>query len=82
MPRSCSRLRRDLGLLAAQHAGTDQRYRQPAQLGSDRWAAAGVCRLPGAHPPFLLASFGTATTIDTVGPDNVFAGGLILPGPP
>ena len=45
--------------------------------------AAGVLsRLPGAHPPFLLASFGTATTIDTVGPDNVFAGGLILPGPP
>ena len=40
-----------------------------------------LSRLPGAHPPFLLASFGTATTIDTVGPDNVFAGGLILPGP-
>ena len=63
--------------------GLTNGYRQPAQLGSDRWASLlGVLsRLPGAHPPFLLASFGTATTIDTVGPDNVFAGGLILPGP-
>lgn len=32
-------------------------------------------------PPFLLASFGTATTLDTVSGDNVFEGGLILPGP-
>ncbi len=37
--------------------------------------------LPKAHPPFLLASFGTATTLDTVSGDNVFEGGLILPGP-
>lgn len=58
-------------------------YKNPSQLGADRWASLlGVLsRLPGTHPPFLLASFGTATTIDTVGPDNVFAGGLILPGP-
>ncbi|PAX96929.1 hypothetical protein CKW48_13560 [Bordetella pertussis] len=28
-----------------------------------------------------MASFGTATTLDTIGPDNVFPGGLILPGP-
>jgi type III pantothenate kinase len=36
--------------------------------------------------PFMLASFGTATTIDTLGPatpagDRDFEGGLILPGP-
>ncbi|WYX28669.1 type III pantothenate kinase [Achromobacter denitrificans] len=63
--------------------GLANSYRVPTQLGADRWASlVGVLsRLPGAHPPFLLASFGTATTIDTVGPDNVFAGGLILPGP-
>lgn len=63
--------------------GLVNRYKTPSQLGADRWASLlGVLsRLPGAHPPFLLASFGTATTIDTVGPDNVFAGGLILPGP-
>lgn len=63
--------------------GLVNHYKTPSQLGADRWASLlGVLsRLPGAHPPFLLASFGTATTIDTVGPDNAFAGGLILPGP-
>ncbi|CAP45162.1 type III pantothenate kinase [Bordetella petrii] len=58
-------------------------YTQPAQLGADRLVSLlGVrSRLAQTHPPFVLASFGTATTIDTVGPDNAFAGGLILPGP-
>ena len=31
--------------------------------------------------PTILATFGTATTIDTLSPDLVFEGGLILPGP-
>jgi len=63
--------------------GLENRYTQPAQLGADRLVALlGVrSRLPRAHPPFVLASFGTATTIDTVGSDGVFVGGLILPGP-
>lgn len=58
-------------------------YTQPSQLGSDRLVALlGVLgRLPQDHAPFVLASFGTATTIDTVGADNEFIGGLILPGP-
>lgn len=39
-----------------------------------------------ARRPLLLASFGTATTIDTLGPDAagaglIFHGGLIFPGP-
>lgn len=57
-------------------------YREPTQLGADRWVAqVGVLsHLPKKHPPFILACFGTATTIDTVGPDNVFHGGLIVPG--
>ena len=78
-----ARLRRDLGPLAAQHAGTDQRLPPagPAGLGPVGVAAGRAVAPARAHPPFLLASFGTATTIDTVGPDNVFAGGLILPGP-
>ncbi|MVW79401.1 type III pantothenate kinase [Bordetella sp. 02P26C-1] len=59
------------------------RYTEPTQLGADRLVALlGVrSRLPSAHPPYVLASFGTATTIDTVGPDDSFIGGLILPGP-
>lgn len=58
-------------------------YAQPTQLGADRFVALlGVLsRLPAEHPPFVLASFGTATTIDTVGPDDTFIGGLIFPGP-
>ncbi|OZI72143.1 type III pantothenate kinase [Bordetella genomosp. 12] len=58
-------------------------YRNQEQLGADRWAAMlGLrMRLPENHPPALLASFGTATTLDTLSPDNAFAGGLILPGP-
>ena len=35
-------------------------------------------RIPRAT---VLATFGTATTIDTLSPDLVFEGGLILPGP-
>ena len=58
-------------------------YTPPTQLGSDRWAALlGLAgHFPTAHPPLILATFGTATTIDTLSPDNIFQGGLILPGP-
>jgi type III pantothenate kinase len=59
------------------------RYTQPEQLGADRWAAMlGIAAsLTGPHPPFVLACFGTATTIDIVDSDKVFTGGVILPGP-
>src|SRR5690606_27640469 len=58
-------------------------YTQPTQLGADRLVSLlGVrSRLASTHPPFVLASFGTATTIDTVGPDDTFIAGLIFPGP-
>ena len=63
--------------------GIQNRYENPRQLGADRWAA--LIGLAGhfgdTHPPLVLATFGTATTIDTLGPDQVFEGGLILPGP-
>ena len=63
--------------------GVLNRYENPQQLGADRWAA--LIGLAGqfgdTHPPLVLATFGTATTIDTLGPDQTFEGGLILPGP-
>ena len=64
-------------------AGLRNGYARPGQLGADRWAALlGLrARLPAGHGPALLASFGTATTLDAIGPDDVFPGGLILPGP-
>jgi len=69
--------------------GLKNGYAQPEQLGADRWAAMlGLLAQPSGLPgqarqrsPVMLASFGTATTLDTVGPDRVFLGGLILPGP-
>lgn len=77
--------------------GVRNAYDNPQQLGADRWAAllglathihAGSTttsaqqqatqQLPHAC---VLATFGTATTIDTLSPAMVFEGGLILPGP-
>lgn len=69
----------------AARCGVRNGYRDPSQLGSDRWAAMlGAHALaPGRH--LLICSFGTATTIDLLlaqddDDDSVFAGGLILPG--
>ena len=57
-------------------------YDAPEQLGADRWAAMlGARHHNSADAPTVVASFGTATTIDTIGPDGRFLGGLILPGP-
>lgn len=64
----------------AQRAGVRNAYRNPAQLGCDRFAAA-----IGAHAlcpgkAIVVANCGTATTIDAVTADGVFLGGMILPG--
>lgn len=61
-------------------AGLRNGYRQPAQLGSDRFASAiaAQARYPGRA--LIVATCGTATTIDAVNPDGVFLGGMILPG--
>lgn len=67
---------------SSQAAGVTNSYPDPSQLGADRWVAMiGLTRhFPQPHPPVVLASFGTATTVDTLGPENTFRGGLILPG--
>ncbi len=60
------------------------RYKNPLQLGPDRWHAAmgAICFLP--NRPLLVVHVGTATTVDTVFPDDkggmIFAGGRISPG--
>src|SRR5690606_34341225 len=61
------------------------RCREPSRLGADRWAALlGLAeRAPRAGlvgAACLLATFGTATALDTLAPDGRFEGGLILPG--
>jgi type III pantothenate kinase len=60
--------------------GIVNRYRNPAQLGSDRWAALiGARQLLGAQPALVVVC-GTATTIDFLTAEGVFEGGVILPG--
>ncbi|RJF97539.1 type III pantothenate kinase [Noviherbaspirillum saxi] len=61
-------------------AGITNRYRTPTQLGCDRFAS-----VIGAHAFFpgkalIVATCGTATTVDAVSADGVFLGGMILPG--
>ena len=59
--------------------GVTSRYEQPAQLGTDRWAALIGARLrcPG---DCVVANVGTAVTVDALSAQGVFLGGLILPG--
>jgi type III pantothenate kinase len=60
--------------------GVVNSYRNPAQLGSDRWAAMiGARHLLGAKPAMVVVC-GTATTIDFLTGEGVFKGGVILPG--
>ena len=60
--------------------GVVNHYREPSQLGSDRWAA-----LIAAHHSRrghkLVVNAGTALTIDALAGDGRFLGGLIVPGP-
>jgi len=75
--------------------GVRNAYDPAGQLGADRWVSLvglsrHVAREPSARaePALMLATFGTASTIDTLDPDDdagrgdrVFRGGVILPGP-
>ncbi|MBI3729139.1 MAG: type III pantothenate kinase [Burkholderiales bacterium] len=61
-------------------AGLHNGYRNPAQLGCDRLAS-----MIGAHYLFpqqslIVATCGTATTVDAVTAQGIFKGGMILPG--
>lgn len=63
-----------------QLGGVRNSYRDPAQLGCDRFAS-----LIGAHALFpqqalIVATCGTATTVDALSADGKFVGGMILPG--
>lgn len=56
------------------------RYRDPGQLGVDRWHALLAAR--AAHPQraLVVVTAGTATTVDVVTADGEFVGGAIAPG--
>ncbi|TFW29983.1 type III pantothenate kinase [Massilia horti] len=65
---------------SAERAGLRNAYRNPGQLGSDRFAAALGARTLEPGKALVVATCGTATTIDAVSADGVFVGGMILPG--
>ena len=55
-------------------------YRNPGQLGCDRFAAALGARALEPGKALVVATCGTATTIDAISADGRFLGGMILPG--
>jgi type III pantothenate kinase len=64
----------------AELAGLRNRYRNPTQLGSDRFAAALGARSLAPGKNLVVATCGTATTVDAVSAAGEFLGGMILPG--
>lgn len=63
-----------------QLAGLRNGYRNPAQLGCDRFAAAIGAHALAPQQAIIVANCGTATTIDAITADGRFLGGMILPG--
>jgi type III pantothenate kinase len=65
---------------SAEQLGVRNGYRDPRQLGADRWVA-----LIAAHQivagAALVVNAGTAVTVDALTGAGEFLGGLILPGP-
>lgn len=58
----------------------DNGYRDPLQLGADRWHAMLGARASRLDQDFVLVQAGTATTVDAVSAAGRFLGGTILPG--
>lgn len=61
-------------------AGVCNGYRDPGQLGCDRFAAAIGAHALAPGQAVIVANCGTATTIDAVTAGGEFLGGMILPG--
>lgn len=64
----------------ARQLGVANGYRDPAQLGADRWAAL-IAAHHGERGHKLVVNAGTALTVDALTGDGQFLGGLIVPGP-
>jgi type III pantothenate kinase len=65
---------------AARQCGVTNSYRNPAQLGSDRWAALIGARMLAPQKAAMVVMCGTATTLDFLAADGHFKGGMIMPG--
>lgn len=65
---------------SAQACGVTNRYAEPERLGADRWASLLGARQRHPRDDVLVATFGTATTLDALSREGEFLGGVILPG--
>jgi type III pantothenate kinase len=65
---------------AASLGGVVNRYRTPTQLGCDRFATAIGARALFPDQALIVATCGTATTLDAITASGEFLGGMILPG--
>jgi type III pantothenate kinase len=64
----------------ASAAGIRNAYRTPTQLGCDRFASVIGARNLYPGRALVVATCGTATTVDAVDSEGAFIGGMILPG--
>ena len=64
----------------AQYGGIQNHYRNPQQLGSDRFASLIAAHYLFPTRPLLIVTCGTATTVDAIDAEGNFNGGMILPG--
>jgi type III pantothenate kinase len=64
----------------AEQLGVVNGYRDPGQLGADRWAALIAAHASGGGNK-LVVNVGTALTVDALAADGRFVGGIIVPGP-
>ncbi len=80
--RACEARRAPLEVVAAraEQLGVLNGYRDPRQLGADRWAAL-IASHAAAGGHQLVVNAGTALTVDALAADGRFLGGLIVPGP-
>ncbi|HZF14826.1 MAG TPA: type III pantothenate kinase [Steroidobacteraceae bacterium] len=69
----------DFAAVAAAAAGVTCAYRDPSQLGVDRWLAV-IGAWTRAKRAVCVLDCGTATTVDAVDGDGLHLGGVILPG--
>ena len=70
----------ELASTAAEFAGLRNGYRDPLQLGTDRWLAMIAAR-DAASGALCVVDAGTALTVDLIEADGLHLGGFILPGP-
>jgi type III pantothenate kinase len=82
LERACAARGMALRLIVSepQRLGVTNGYRDPGQLGTDRWAAL-IAAHHGGPGHKLVVNAGTALTIDALAADGRFLGGMIVPGP-